>query len=341
MVGSSRPSCATPIPPTSGRSNVAARLHRNPSSPACLHGSAPLRTSSTSNVQRRARGNAIKGFLPGSSVEFWAAGVGTWLPASVRRHDQGLEIYELGVSVNEDRVRRMVPAEEQEHPPSIGYSRPWRDAPVARQPLADLASHFDELLGRMQQTAGNLEDTSLLVDCLKDFQEYGQRNDRPARPKFRMAEDVEYCTDGHDAWLPAVLRACHAAGDQSKGICELSVSAAENDVRQAMSETSSSQRCIHGSADNYHQNLDLLRSGTCQLEQHLATASERLEEFAGKCGVEHGTLHKRRARPSSATLGSRPTSRPALRPSSAKRWSIRQGQFGLVKTAWHGSTELG
>lgn len=266
-----------------------------------------------------------------------------WLPASVRRHDPGLEIYELGVSVDEDRVRRRRPQEDHEHTPSVASSRPRRGVPVARQPLGELASDFDELLGRMQQTAGNLEDTSLLVDRLKDFQEYGRGADRPARQTFRVAEDVEYCPNDDDVWLPAILRVCHTSGDQSKGTCELSLSAAEYDVRQVIPETLSSQRSSHSSEDNYHRNFNLLRSGTCQLEQHLAAASEQLKQLAGKCGVsnkgEYGTRHRRMARPSSATIGSRPTSRPALRPSSAKRWSIRQGQIGLVKTAWHGSTE--
>merc|ERR1712232_752759 len=88
------------------------------------------------------------------------------------------------------------------------------------------------------------------------------------------------------------------------------------------------------------RNFNVLLNGSYQLAEQLCSTARRVRHLTDE-GPSQSDQHETSRRPSSAgvvTRGQRGVQ--LLRPSSAQRWQLRHGQFGLVRTAWHGHQEL-
>lgn len=266
-------------------------------------------------------------------MEFRAAG-DAWLPASVRRFDAAAGLYDLSVAVSEDRVRRL---EKRPAPRARVPRRSGKVAP-ANQQIDDFAADVDQLLERMQQAAW---------ECQAWWSEHdrgcgaGSPRRAPHPPGFSPAEDVEYRVDGVTPWVPAIVRAYHVAGGQPVGQCELSVLAAPEDVRVVAGKETSLSKCssVATGEEGRFQSFNRLLNGSHQLEEQLHAAADQVKQLAGLCGVPASGAPC--GAPCDVPVARGAVSRrQVLRPSSAGRWALRRGQFGLVRTAWHGPAEL-
>jgi hypothetical protein len=259
-------------------------------------------------------------------------------------------MYELRVVVHEDRIRRRQSKLAETRPALKRYA----NKDPAAEELDEFAANVDELVGLMSQAVDHVDMTCELVDQLADRIQTGQPAVLDARCRatrsFRPAEDVEYSPSGCAAWIPAIVRAAHVEQDTDAEF-ELSITAGQDEVRKLAVENRTWLDPMSAMKVNEARmhNFNILLEGSHALEGNLRDCVQRFKGVADACGGAVSGVPTPPASHSSTSMveaehvkdPKRPTSRPALRPSSAKHWAIRHGQFGLTRTAWHGPSQLG